>query len=511
MRPALTVVLAWLFCAAAGAQTQPGREVTGNPPLNPAIPPALAALRAHYAVSLGTADRAVTGQWMASMTVLENARAAAGDYEGAARVRARREESLALMGTDDGRMPVKLTVSEVTSKGSGLTIGEAGGTATLSSGEAFLEWDVSSDFKGWYEVLLTHAVGGRGDHTAEVSPVTGPRPAVSRDDPERSAPTAGGWASFQNMSSLSRKETTVLRREIVSTGGWNAWRGVTLGRIEINGRFAKLRLTAEEAAKDGLMHFRHIELVPSTLPAPGAKRATDQLGQAREAFVRDFRMQALAAGRKYRAGLDALEQQAVRNKDNDALVRVRLEKEALTKSPETLALGGAAGSAAWAATAKLDVTDSFNCTWEGEVRREKASLTMLRPAGTAAVKWRLLPFNVSSGIYQVTIRGHVPVTGGGTATLAAFAASNTPAGPPLKFNVDPVVKPEKRNKKPEEGDKPPAAKPLELDAGKLIVGKGAETLVLTVTGLTHTDGSLMDLSHLTLSRTGDVPATKTTP
>ena len=511
MRVALTFLSLTLFGTMAAAQTPPTSGASSLA-IAPAVPPGLAALRAHYSVSLGTADRAVTGQWRTSLAALEKSRAVAGDYEGAARARARREETLSLMGTDDGRIPVRLTVSEITSKGSGLTIGEAAAIATLSGNGAFLEWDISGDFKGWYEVMLTHAVGGRGDHTAEVTSTTGPRPPLNKNDPDYHAPLAGGWASFQNVSTLSRNEM-VLRREIVSTGGWNAWRGVNLGRLEINGRLARLRLTVEDAAKEGVMHFRHLELVPSTPPAQGMKGSADKLAQARDAFVKDFRTQALAASRKYRAGLDLLEQQATRSKDTDAVVRVRNEKDALAKSPEMLALAAVDAVAVSPAAIKLDVGNSFNCTVRGDIRpdKERTALTGLRPANTATVTWRLLAFNVGSGTYQVGIKGRVPVNGGGFATLAAFGASSAAAGPVLRITIAPVVKPDARNNKPEAGVEPPTAQALELEVGELVISKGAESLVLTVTGLTHPDGSLMDLSQITLTRTGEVLPAKTPP
>lgn len=516
MRAGQTVLWFLLGWTAAVAQTLPvplPKDLggAGPPAADAVVPPELAALRARYAVSLSTADRAVTGQWMTTMAALEKARAAAGDYEGAARMRARREESLVLMGTDDGRLTVRLTVKEVTGKGSGLTIGETGGTATLSSNGAFLEWDVSGEFKGWYDIMLTHGVGGgRGDHTAEVTPITGPRPPAERSESDSYPPLAGGWASFQNLSSLNRNET-VLRRQIVSTGGWNAWRRVSLGRMELNGRLARLRLTVEDPAKEGVMQFRQLELVPST--APGAKGAAEKLKLARDEFVKDFRNLAVAANRKYRAGLDALELQATRSKDTDTLIHVRNEKDALTNSPEALALSSPSGGASRSAPIKLEVTNSFNCTVRGEIRpdKDRTALTMLRPVGSATITWRLLAFNVGSGVYQVEIKGRVPVNGGGTGTLAAFGASSTPAGKALGFKIDPVVKPEARGKKLESGESPPSAQGLALDAGHVVIGKGAETLTLTVTGLTHSDGSLMDLRSLTLTRTGDVPPVKPAP
>ena len=517
MRAGLTVLWFLMGWTAVGAQTLPvplPKDLggAGLPASGAALPPELAALRARYAVSLSTADRAVTGQWMTTMSALEKARAAAGDYEGAARMRVRREESLVLMGTDDGRMTVRLSIKEVTGKGSGLTIGETGGTATLTSNGAFLEWDVSSEFKGWYDIMLTHGVGGRGDHTAEVTPITGPRPPAEKSDSDSSPPVAGGWASIQNLSSLNRNET-VLRRQIVSTGGWNAWRRVSMGRMELNGRLARLRLTVEDPTREGVMQFRYLELVPSTPPAPGAKGAAEKLKLARDEFVKDFRSLALTANGKYRAGLDALEQQATRSKDTDTLIRVRNEKDALTNSPEALALSSPSGGSSHSGPIKLEVNNSFNCTVRGDIRpdKDRTALTMLRPAGTATVTWRLLAFNVASGVYQVEIKGRVPVNGGGTGTLAAFGAASAPAGKALGFKIDPVVKPEARGKKLESGESPPAAQRLELDAGHVVIGKGAESLTLTVTGLTHSDGSLMDLRYLTLTRTGDVPPAKPAP
>lgn len=286
-----------------------------------------------------------------------------------------------------------------------------------------------------------------------------------------------------------------------------------MGRMELNGRLARLRLTVEDPTREGVMQFRYLELVPSTPPAPGAKGAAEKLKLARDEFVKDFRSLALTANGKYRAGLDALEQQATRSKDTDTLIRVRNEKDALTNSPEALALSSPSGGSSHSGPIKLEVNNSFNCTVRGDIRpdKDRTALTMLRPAGTATVTWRLLAFNVASGVYQVEIKGRVPVNGGGTGTLAAFGAASAPAGKALGFKIDPVVKPEARGKKLESGESPPAAQRLELDAGHVVIGKGAESLTLTVTGLTHSDGSLMDLRYLTLTRTGDVPPAKPAP
>lgn len=498
MRALLTVFLA---LAPAAAQTPPLPAVTDG------APAALQSLRARCAESLIVADRAVTAQWVASMTDLEKSRAAAGDYEGAHRARTRREQALAAAGTDDGRMPILLSTKNLTGKGTGLVVGETRGTATFKSNGAYIEWDITGDFNGWYEVLLSHAVVGGRDWSGEVSPVTGPIPASFRErrnDPDYYAPAAGGWVSFQNVSSLSRSNT-VLRRELVSTGGWNAWRAVSLGRIQFNPtRIAKFRLAGEEIARDGLMHFKQLDLVPVAEPAAAATTGEARLTAMRETFRKTFRTRIAGSVTTYKAALTALEQQAVRSKDNDLLFRVRDEIKRLTLAPELLALSSDEALAASPSAIALTVGNSFGTSFRGDIALDasKAFLTKLKPAGAASITWRLSAFNVGSGTYEVALKGVVPVTGGGSATLAAFGESSAPAGEPLKFEIKPVVTPEQRSKKPNPFDDyaPPVPDKRTEEPGKITIAKGAQTLTLTVTGLAHTDGWLMDLASLTLTR-----------
>jgi hypothetical protein len=517
MRAALLLPAFLLTIAAAPAQTAPAsKDQQGTTPAAATAdePAALTAMRHRFSESLIAADRAVTAQWVASLAALEKVHAAAGNYDRAEKVRLRREEALALSGTDDGRLPVKLGSRELTSKGSGLAIAEGSGTVTISSSGAFLEWDLTGDFRGWYDVRMLHAVDGRADRSAEILPFTG-APADERrakkNGPDSSAAGYGGMVSFQNASGLSRGEV-VLRREIVSTGGRNAWRTVSLGRLEVTGRIAKFRLTAEEAGSKGLMQFRQIELVPTTPPADTGEGIA-RLAKARETFEKEFRAQSQIATTRYREALNALEEQALRVKDTDALVRVRDEKTRL-RSPEKLALGTVDETRSASVPIPLDLGSSFKVQYRGEITLDstRTSLTKLRPAGSASITWRLPASNVGSGTYTVEIRGRVPIVGGGTATLAAFGASSMPAGAPLKIVVDPVASPGARNKKPAEGLKPPEAEDRTVEpGGSLVIGKGAEILTLTVTSLTHSDGWLMDIAGITLVRTGEATSDPDAP
>lgn len=497
---------AWLtaFAALAGlASAQTGPEISQ-------APDSLQDLRLRLSESLTVADRAATAQWAASLAELERARAAAGDYEGAQRARTRRERKLETAGTGDGRSPVTLGTKNLTNKGPGLVVGETQGTATFKSSGSFIEWDITGKFDGWYEIRLTHAVAGGSDASREITPVTGPLPAdyrARKNDPDYYAPAAGGWVAFQNTSNLGLSKT-VLRREIVSTGGWNAWRTVSLGRLQFGStRLARLRLTGEEVAREGLMHFRHIELVPAGEPPASADTGASKLAVLRESFRKNFRARITGSAAAYRSSLTALEQQASRAKDNDLLFRVREELKRLHQSPELLALSSDEALAAAPTSITLPAGNSFGTTFRGDIVFDNArgAFTKLKPAGEASITWRLSAFNVGSGTYDVALRGEVPVNGGGSASLAAFGESSTPAGEPLRFEIKPVVSPEKRNAKPAATVSAPVPDKRTEEPGKIVIARGAQTLTLTVTGLTHSDGWLMDLAGLTLTRSGKAP------
>jgi hypothetical protein len=272
-------------------------------------------------------------------------------------------------------------------------------------------------------------------------------------------------------------------------------------------RIAKFKLTADEASGGGLMLFRELELVP-VAPPPEAHDGNAKLAKARETFVREFRVHAQPAVRNYREKLARLEELARRANDTDAVVRIR-EERVLLQTPDKLALNTGADPAGVPVT--LEVNDSFNCQFSGDTALDgaRSHLTKLRPAGSASVTWRLPASNVGSGTYTVQVRGRLPAKSGGTASLAARGEANKPAGTPLKVVVDPDATAESRPKRPA------GAAPLPADAvteaGPLVIARGAETLTLSVESLKHADGGLMDLSGITLVRTGDAPGTAGTP
>lgn len=503
MRLALASFFSTLAVAAAQTPPLPGLNSQVS---ETSVPPALAAAKARLSESLTVADRTVTSQWLVTLTELEKKRAEKGDYEGAMRARQRREQALIAAGSDDGRIPVLLTVSAPSTRATKVTLDSQTGTAVFGSSGAFITWEVTGDFKGWYEVMLTHGVAGGKDHTAAITPVTGNIPAGwrKRRDEDDYAPQAGGWACFQSLSSLGGS-SVVLRREIVSTGGWSTWRTVSLGRVQIQQTRPTFRLGGEEVARQGLMHFRQLELVPVSAPSATSAAGELKLKQLRDVFESEYRKRALtsAASGQYRAALLALEQQAKAAKDNDLMYKVRDEIKHLTQRADWLALSSDAKIAAEPTETVLTITDSFKYLMRGETAMDSSRkyLTKLRPAGAASVTWRLPDFSIGSGEYEVFIKCRVPVKGGGTATLTPLGSGDALAGKPLNVEVKPVAKPEYGYAPvPEERTEEP---------GKIVIEKNAEKLTLAVTSLAHgAEGYLVDLYSVTLNRIGDVPPEK---
>ena len=505
----------FLFLPSLALAQQPALPGLNSQVTDPVVPPALLAAKARMADSLAVADRTVTSQWLTSLAELEKSRAVAGDYDGALRVRQRREQALLSAGTDDGRSPVVLTVGNNTRKGTGLLVADAA-TAEFRASGASIEWELTGDYRGWYEVLLTHAVMGNKDHSDEITPVVGNLPSSARKRTDSSSsssstPQAGGVAAFQSISGLGGS-SLVLRREIVSTGGWNSYRTVSMGRIQFPSqtRLGKFRLSAEDVASPGLMHMRQLELVPVAEPAQAKEGENAELARVKEAFSREFRTRSSVSIAQYRRDLEAMEQRATRSKDIDLLARVQEELRLLTSAPEILAFSSNSEIASAPQNITLPVANSFGCQFRGEtvIDSAKKFLTKLRPAGSASVTWRLPVFGVPSGVYQVSIDCRVPVSGGGTATLTPGGTGGALAGKALKVNIKPVATPARRAKKPTSSDEPLTADRRTEQPGEIVIGKNAETLTLTVDSVVHSDGWLMDLSSISLKRTGDVPDEK---
>jgi hypothetical protein len=275
--------------------------------------------------------------------------------------------------------------------------------------------------------------------------------------------------------------------------------------MELSGNLAKFRLTAREAYRSGLMNFRSLELVPAS--APLTSTGERDLEAARKTFSNAFRQGTADANKTYR---ESLQRMAAAQKDADLLVRIRREMARLEESPEKLAFSsdeddGTGGNIV------LRPGSGLNWKLRGEVRLDtgvpNGMFTTLRPAPTASISWRLAAWNVPSGSYSIVIKGRVPLTGGGSAELTAAGPGGV-SDKAVEVKIDPVVPPGEKGRKPEDGSSPPQAEWRTLEPVQVVIPRGSEYLTLTVSKLTHADGSLMDITSLTLTRTGDVPVPK---
>jgi hypothetical protein len=284
---------------------------------------------------------------------------------------------------------------------------------------------------------------------------------------------------------------------VEGTGGWNLYETVTIGRLSLSSGPVRLRLVAEKAAAEGLMNLARVELVPVTGPVAveQADVLPEALVKAREGFLKAFGERARGATERYRKELAVLEAAFEKAKDSDGVARVKQERARVAGEPDPGMLSG--GDAAPARTVVMGVGDPLGCSWRGECRlsNTKDVLGGLRPAGGAAVLWKLRAYGVPTGTWDVKIKARVGALGGGTAELQLLGAGGVVLGDPVAVEVEPVQTPEDRD---DEGAEVPGAESRTIEAGRMKIPKQAETLILRVNGLTHADGTLFDLKAVEL-------------
>jgi len=281
----------------------------------------LAKLQADHEKSLASASRAVDDIHRLTLRQLERERAEAGDYEAAARVKARLDALEQTPGTA-AIVPPPLTQTLPAARAEALEGASAEGGREYvnfrkTGGKAL--WDLKGIEKGSYEVFLIYSVGlPRFDESTLDAGTEGPREAP------------GGTIVFAEVSGLGGTSSTgqPLQKKVVSTGAWENYIRESLGRHEFKGGPAKVKLEAASATTGGLLRLRQIELVkviaaPETLgAAPGTP---DDLSRTLKA-LRARHLQDL--------------------KGVSSALRPRHETEFLKLEQELSAAGKAAGAAA---------------------------------------------------------------------------------------------------------------------------------------------------------------------
>ena len=478
-----------------------GVAVTSAQPVSDSS--ALTALRQRYQTLLTDAEGPARARWLAALEAQEKQRTAAGDFEGASRIRERRLELLPGK-TPAARQPVVLlpanvrTATAVDFPDAKKEVGRFRRTGAL------MEWELPGQLPGLYQVNLVCGVMGTNDQNDMTDPYQNPAvPLPVRVAGVVADTAAGGVIEFRKITSL-KEGGALLRRSVRSTGGWARERTLNLGQVELDSKIVKFSLRAVDALPAGLMDFRRIELVPAGAGVAAADAGgLRELARLQEVYQKQFAEQTRGLTTKYLKGLGDLEVQAARNRDNDMVALVRQEKQ-------RLAQGEAISTASTPNLFPriLPVTEKLFMLVKGEARLTSQGdyLTRMRPAIGCEITWKLAGLGVASGTYTVEVECRLTPDHGGTAVLSAATPGGSP-GPALEVKIaDPDFAPEAIVAKRKPDGTPGTSKLSTFTAGQITIPRGSEFLKLQVTSLLVPDGALCDLKSLRL-----IPVAAETP
>jgi len=233
----------------------------------------LSRLRTEHEKAMASACRLVDDIHRLTLRQLERERAEAGDYELAARVKARLDTLEHAPGTA-AIVPPPLTHTLMAARaqtrdGANTEGGREYVDFRKTGGKAL--WDLLGLEKGTYEVYLTYSVGlPRFDETT----------LGEGTEPPREAP--GGTIAFGEVSGLGGAPGTLLEKKVVTTGAWENYIRESIGRHEFKNASATVKLEAVTATTGGLLRLRQVELVKVVAaPEPGPETADGAAGVAR--------------------------------------------------------------------------------------------------------------------------------------------------------------------------------------------------------------------------------------
>ncbi len=222
-------------------------------------------LQTEYEKTVIAASRRLDDIHRLTLRQLERERAGNGDYETAAKVKARLE-SLENKAGPPPITPPPLTHTlpagrAQTRDGANAEGGREYVDFKKQGGKAI--WDILALEKGTYEVILTYSVGlPRFDTT----------PLATTTEPPREAP--GGVILFSELSKLGGASVATLEKKVVTTGAWENYIRESIGRHDFRSTNTTIKLEAAQATTGGLLRVRQIELI-KVVPGPAAAPAAD--------------------------------------------------------------------------------------------------------------------------------------------------------------------------------------------------------------------------------------------
>lgn len=291
-------------------------------------PPELVQYRAKFEQELAERLEPARTAYAKALKDLETQRAAAEDYEGAARAQRKRSTVEGIVSADSAGISseisgaIEVELARGRRSGSSISYDSKRGALTgFERAGQHITWETMKVTPGLYSVLVTY--GCAAEATGR-----------ERDDKGKWKDTkvaTGGSFTFEEATNLTTGEDRVLRHTVYPTDGWDKLVTRNIGRLNLTGTTSTLKLTALEPAPGGIMHLRRLRLLP--VSATAADNPENPLVKLRTQYQTKANELAADTISAQIARLKAMEESfATQERLRDALTvkgkRVELEKQA---------------------------------------------------------------------------------------------------------------------------------------------------------------------------------------
>lgn len=212
-------------------------------------------LRSQFQRQIISQSQTLSEQYERALARHELERAQAGDYEGAAQIKSRRDQIQTLFQASGLSLtdPLAIPLSVSSAKGTGIVTNADGSIAG---------WRSSSHFAEWSNIKITP-----GDYFLELDYLMLDAPIVTTSGVIRAEPTA--LFEFFEVSLLAGAAENRRSFEISLGRDSTAYSSLRIGPINYTRSPLTLRLIASRSYPGNVMRMKNIRLVPATSPSPG--------------------------------------------------------------------------------------------------------------------------------------------------------------------------------------------------------------------------------------------------
>lgn len=417
-------------------------------------------LQTEYEKTVIAASRRLDDIHRLTLRQLERERAGNGDYETAAKVKARLE-SLENKAGPPPITPPPLTHTlpagrAQTRDGANAEGGREYVDFKKQGGKAI--WDILALEKGTYEVILTYSVG---------LPRFDAPPLTTTTEPPREAP--GGVIRFSELSKLGGASVATLEKKVVTTGAWENYIRESIGRHDFRSTNTTIKLEAAQATTGGLLRVRQIELI-KVVPGPAAAPADDdspapdltpKLQELRSRFEEELTATTAPVRLQFTADLRQLETERLTAGDQPGATLAARAREQImappAPDPATPATPSPTAISTFMPSAPSQVGMTGEATLDRLIREYAAQRTVIERPLLAAHAQRLTSLRE-----RLEQRRDPAATAVGKALTAVYAQLTNP-----------------ENQTPAAPEKPVPARiitPVELDGSTAKTNGGATTL-----------------------------------